>query len=157
MKLMGLGRVELPTSRLSGVRSNHLSYRPSSRELKPCDAEFCKLAGPVNTVNRRRLERQLERRASHLRALWHRAFAKVAFDTPDAPRWRATPRNTRVCACVPTVRCRSPKLRTERNGYSRSSRVETTTTAPCPCAGSRPNNRMCVLSRRTGNPSLCFL
>src|SRR6266704_3646831 len=26
--LMGLGRVELPTSRLSGVRSNHLSYRP---------------------------------------------------------------------------------------------------------------------------------
>ena len=26
---MGLGRVELPTSRLSGVRSNQLSYRPS--------------------------------------------------------------------------------------------------------------------------------
>jgi hypothetical protein len=26
---MGLGRVELPTSRLSGVRSNHLSYRPA--------------------------------------------------------------------------------------------------------------------------------
>ena len=28
---MGLGRVELPTSRLSGVRSNHLSYRPCKR------------------------------------------------------------------------------------------------------------------------------
>src|SRR6266850_1334869 len=28
--VMGLGRVELPTSRLSGVRSNHLSYRPYS-------------------------------------------------------------------------------------------------------------------------------
>jgi hypothetical protein len=27
-RFMGLGRVELPTSRLSGVRSNHLSYRP---------------------------------------------------------------------------------------------------------------------------------
>ena len=27
---MGLGRVELPTSRLSGVRSNHLSYRPEA-------------------------------------------------------------------------------------------------------------------------------
>ena len=27
-RLVGLGRVELPTSRLSGVRSNHLSYRP---------------------------------------------------------------------------------------------------------------------------------
>ena len=28
LKLVGLGRVELPTSRLSGVRSNQLSYRP---------------------------------------------------------------------------------------------------------------------------------
>ncbi len=30
VKLVGLGRFELPTSRLSGVRSNQLSYRPSS-------------------------------------------------------------------------------------------------------------------------------
>jgi hypothetical protein len=30
---MGLGRVELPTSRLSGVRSNHLSYRPDGVRL----------------------------------------------------------------------------------------------------------------------------
>src|SRR5690606_19104409 len=28
---VGLGRLELPTSRLSGVRSNHLSYRPKFR------------------------------------------------------------------------------------------------------------------------------
>ena len=35
---VGLGRVELPTSRLSGVRSNHLSYRPSCRS---------KLRGPA--------------------------------------------------------------------------------------------------------------
>ena len=27
--MVGLGRVELPTSPLSGVRSNQLSYRPS--------------------------------------------------------------------------------------------------------------------------------
>ena len=27
--MVGLGRIELPTSRLSGVRSSHLSYRPS--------------------------------------------------------------------------------------------------------------------------------
>ena len=33
---MGLGRVELPTSRLSGVRSNHLSYRPDG---VPWDSE----------------------------------------------------------------------------------------------------------------------
>ncbi len=30
---MGQGRVELPTSRLSGVRSNHLSYWPRIDEL----------------------------------------------------------------------------------------------------------------------------
>jgi hypothetical protein len=28
LKMVGPGRVELPTSRLSGVRSNHLSYEP---------------------------------------------------------------------------------------------------------------------------------
>ena len=31
LNLVGLGRIELPTSRLSGVRSNHLSYRPLFR------------------------------------------------------------------------------------------------------------------------------
>ena len=30
--MVGLGRLELPTSRLSGVRSNHLSYRPEPRD-----------------------------------------------------------------------------------------------------------------------------
>src|SRR5439155_25548932 len=30
ISMVGLGRVELPTSRLSGVRSNQLSYRPIS-------------------------------------------------------------------------------------------------------------------------------
>ena len=33
LSVMGLGRVELPTSRLSGVRSNHLSYRPDGVRL----------------------------------------------------------------------------------------------------------------------------
>ena len=34
--MVGRGRVELPTSRLSGVRSNHLSYRPvTSNSLEP--------------------------------------------------------------------------------------------------------------------------
>ena len=31
-RLVGLGRVELPTSPLSGVRSSHLSYRPIFRQ-----------------------------------------------------------------------------------------------------------------------------
>lgn len=30
--MVGLGRFELPTSRLSGVRSNQLSYRPEEGE-----------------------------------------------------------------------------------------------------------------------------
>ena len=34
--MVGRGRVELPTSRLSGVRSNHLSYRPlTSNSVEP--------------------------------------------------------------------------------------------------------------------------
>jgi hypothetical protein len=35
LRFMGLGRVELPTSRLSGVRSNHLSYRPFATPNTP--------------------------------------------------------------------------------------------------------------------------
>ncbi len=41
--VVGLGRLELPTSRLSGVRSNQLSYRPSScvdKQLKPDNAKL---------------------------------------------------------------------------------------------------------------------
>ena len=35
-KVVGLGRLELPTSRLSGVRSNHLSYKPLNfKDLSP--------------------------------------------------------------------------------------------------------------------------
>ena len=32
--VVGLGRLELPTSRLSGVRSSHLSYRPVGSALQ---------------------------------------------------------------------------------------------------------------------------
>ena len=40
LKLVGLGRLELPTSRLSGVRSNHLSYRPASSLGACCEARL---------------------------------------------------------------------------------------------------------------------
>src|SRR5258705_3333207 len=43
---MGLGRVELPTSRLSGVRSNHLSYSPHGDEPR-------KVVSPRKSVNAR--------------------------------------------------------------------------------------------------------
>jgi hypothetical protein len=32
IKVVGLGRLELPTSRLSSARSNQLSYKPLTRE-----------------------------------------------------------------------------------------------------------------------------
>jgi hypothetical protein len=36
-KVVGLGRLELPTSRLSSARSNQLSYKPSTLK-EACDA-----------------------------------------------------------------------------------------------------------------------
>lgn len=37
--MVGLGRLERPTSPLSGVRSNHLSYRPERRSRYPDEKE----------------------------------------------------------------------------------------------------------------------
>ena len=37
--MVGLGRLELPTSRLSGVRSNHLSYKPLKRPYLKRDVQ----------------------------------------------------------------------------------------------------------------------
>jgi hypothetical protein len=44
--LVGLGRVELPTSRLSGVRSNQLSYRPQVFCASNNSREFCRKKEP---------------------------------------------------------------------------------------------------------------
>ncbi len=38
--MVGLGRLELPTSRLSGVRSNHLSYRPIGEAGRAAHTSF---------------------------------------------------------------------------------------------------------------------
>ena len=43
--MVGLGRLELPTSPLSGVRSNHLSYRPAM--LKESYQYFFPLRIPI--------------------------------------------------------------------------------------------------------------
>ncbi len=43
---MGLGRVELPTSRLSGVRSNQLSYRPLGFSLRQMSDKLQFVAWP---------------------------------------------------------------------------------------------------------------
>ena len=57
IKVVGLGRLELPTSRLSSARSNQLSYKPLTREaamarigLRRCIAQ----AQPLARVRPRR-------------------------------------------------------------------------------------------------------
>ena len=48
---VGLGRLELPTSRLSGVRSNHLSYRPRrARSASPRSVVENRVAERSNDV-----------------------------------------------------------------------------------------------------------
>src|SRR6266700_4339817 len=48
-RLVGLGRLELPTSRLSSARSNQLSYKPltlflkKDRDLLACNQQSCRL------------------------------------------------------------------------------------------------------------------
>jgi hypothetical protein len=46
--MVGLGRLELPTSPLSGVRSNHLSYRPKNRALELSTVEGSASSGTVS-------------------------------------------------------------------------------------------------------------
>ncbi len=55
--VVGLGSLELPTSRLSGVRSNHLSYRPDrtdrselNREER-CEGNPCIYPAPKRAVH----------------------------------------------------------------------------------------------------------
>ena len=43
LMVVGLGRLERPTSPLSGVRSNHLSYRPETgphHKARPCGVKL---------------------------------------------------------------------------------------------------------------------
>ncbi len=65
--MVGLGRVELPTSPLSGVRSSHLSYRPapfhqrSGPELRPNALQTSEHAGCVAQILRaEQLQRMVE-------------------------------------------------------------------------------------------------
>ena len=59
--MVGLGRVELPTSRLSGVRSNHLSYRPEPKLVTIVTAEA------VPTLKRMSVQKEKRgRRVPHM-------------------------------------------------------------------------------------------
>ena len=51
--MVGLDRLELSTSRLSGVRSNHLSYRPFCNRPKGCHKHItCQKFGPDHRQDR---------------------------------------------------------------------------------------------------------
>ena len=57
MKVVGLGRLELPTSRLSSARSNQLSYKPLHEELyaaRDRQAPMLGTAQPLARVRPRR-------------------------------------------------------------------------------------------------------
>ena len=58
--MVGLGRLELPTSRLSGVRSNHLSYRPEPARAAPENGNTLTdaRASPVGNARADDLERE---------------------------------------------------------------------------------------------------
>ena len=45
IKVVGLGRLELPTSRLSSARSNQLSYKPLTLSLRSKDREHARARG----------------------------------------------------------------------------------------------------------------
>ena len=51
-QMVGLGRFELPTSPLSGVRSNRLSYRPSAKRFIAATETVCPVrSAPPNPVS----------------------------------------------------------------------------------------------------------
>ena len=57
IKMVGLGRLELPTSRLSSARSNQLSYKPLTREASAehdRQAPMPRTAQPLARVRPRR-------------------------------------------------------------------------------------------------------
>jgi hypothetical protein len=63
VQVVGPGRVERPTSRLSGVRSNHLSYEPvSETEFRRQGSEGRNVRSP----ERGRMSKQTEAREPHL-------------------------------------------------------------------------------------------
>ena len=65
--MVGLGRLELPTLRLSGVRSNHLSYRPMTAFVASAPGSRLHHASDVDAAVRamtRRLRRHTTKKGA---------------------------------------------------------------------------------------------
>ena len=98
-KLVGRGGLEPPTSRLSGVRSNHLSYRPT------CHPGSARRKGPVDPFEAC-AERPCRKVAQHRPSLAQRPCREVAHHRPGPcqaarPRGGATPGRQAHAAVAP--------------------------------------------------------
>ena len=82
--MVGLGRFELPTSRLSGVRSNQLSYRP---DFSPAEAFLLRYPGLEEMRRRRRAVvaafRRVWRTAIYPQSLGETKASKPGIRHPD--------------------------------------------------------------------------
>jgi Uma2 family endonuclease len=88
--VMGLGRVERPTSRLSGVRSNHLSYRPlpfrrtqKLVESAMADNRNRRSCGPCRLQAGFRSFRKPDKRAWSPLSTAPCTFSRTAMETPQ--------------------------------------------------------------------------
>jgi hypothetical protein len=75
--MVGLGRLERPTSPLSGVRSNHLSYRPETSMRKPRQSAILMTPDPRRIVRRRK--RNEDGGVPHLGPDWPLLFQEFRY------------------------------------------------------------------------------
>ncbi len=83
-ELVGLGRFELPTSRLSSARSNQLSYKPNA----------CTLGQPIATPEAGYPEEERETKTAASRkvpARLNRLMFPMMFDGEEDPRVKNNP------------------------------------------------------------------
>ena len=85
LRMVGLTRLELVTSRLSGVRSNHLSYRPATKVLRYNKTDLRSLARTILNFFSNSLETSLD--LVKLRAANRTPHSRRRF-----PRRKASPR-----------------------------------------------------------------
>ena len=139
---MGLGRVELPTSRLSGVRSNHLSYRPccivfrAVKYRRNCSLLQLDMTGDMGYVSRPRVRHRYKK--TSLRSFF--------FENPGL-------RNFRV------VRLRAFRSTSDLLGYSRKEVIQPQVPLRLPCYDFAPvielalgRSPLAVRTRTSGTP-----
>lgn len=167
---MGLGRLELPTSRLSGVRSNHVSYRPArgtedrrwSRRVNArprmgddLDPGSSGGSGMMRSGGRNGRAAVGTRRAavSHLEFV---ALAVVALDRPVRKQRRSRPtgwpRPRRADLATAVRRFEPTRPRPETGRTTCGARLRTKPTGPRPASGAGPRAVGPAAGRTDGGP-----